>query len=253
MYTQTSFDYYAEVAKGNRQGVSLWNKFGYNLDIDNGVEEIIASFGGTFSVMTTADTLNLVSTSAADNGSGTGARTVQIIGIDENADQQTEIVTLNGLTPVTTTNQWLGINRMIVISAGSGGDATGTISATDTSGSFGTQAQIVAGANVTQQAIFHTPRNHNFLAKWLLLNGRKLSGGGVPRITFKGYSYSRVTGLRYEVFREDIETDVENTIELNPAIPFVIGGREVLYFTASTSVNDTAANCRFSGELHDNA
>lgn len=241
-----------EIALGNVTGISTWNKFGYNLDIDTAAEEVIASFGGSVNIMTTGDTLDVVSSSVNDTAAGTGARMIQIIGIDENANVQSEFVTLNGTTPVTTTNQWLGINRVFVISAGSGNNADGTITITDTSAVVGTQAEIVAGSNVTQQAIFHTPISQTFLAKWLLMNARKLSGGGgSPRVTFKGYSYSRVTGLTYEIFREDIDTDVENTVELRPNVPFVVGGREVLYFTATTDTNNTAANCRFSGTLHE--
>ena len=247
----TSLEYSADAALGNRSSISVWNKFGYNLDVDSAAEELIASFGGSINIMTTGDTLDVVSSSTSDTAAGTGVRAVYIIGIDENSVEQEELVTMNGTTPVTTTKQWLGINRVYAISAGSGGDAAGTITIDDTSNAVGVQATIPQGSNVTQQSVFHVPINKTFLAKWLVLNGRKLSGGGgSPRITFKGWSYSRVTGMTYEIFREDIDTDVENTIELNPSVPFPVGGREVLYFTASTDVNNTAVNCRFSGTLH---
>ena len=42
----SSFSY--EIAKGELEGHSIWNKFGYNLDLDSGGEEIIASWGGLF-------------------------------------------------------------------------------------------------------------------------------------------------------------------------------------------------------------
>ena len=44
-------DFHTEVALGRRQGVTTWNKFGYNDDIDSSTE-VIASFGGTFQYLT---------------------------------------------------------------------------------------------------------------------------------------------------------------------------------------------------------
>lgn len=245
-------EYKEEVALGLRGGITTWNKFGYNSDVDTGSEEVIASFGGTFNIMTSGDTLDVVSASANDTAAGTGARTILITGIDGNSLPQTEIVTLNGTTAVTTVNSWLGVNRALVLSSGSGNTNAGVITIDDTSGTVGTQAEIPNGgdSSVTQQCIFHTPVNHTLTATWLWFNALKLSGGGgSPRVFVRGYSYSRVTSTVYEVFRGNIDTSVENTVELNPSEPFVIGGNEVLYFTATTDVNNTEITARFSGKL----
>ena len=124
-------------------------------------------------------------------------------------------------------------------------DSTATY--TGTGGTFGTQAQIPSGDSVTQQAIYHTQINHNLLADWLLCNVNKVSGGSTPTVTIRGWSYSRVTETNYEIFRMDIDTSVENFVELRPSQPFPIGGREVLYFTAESSLNNTIVSLRFSG------
>lgn len=251
---RASKDYKYRVANGEISTSTLWNKFGYNLDIDTAAPELIASFGGSINIMTSADTLDVVSSSASDDSVGTGVRSILITGISGDSEPQTEIVVMDGTTPVTTSNTWLGVNRVVALSTGSNLSAVGTITIDDTSNAVGVQAEIPIGSNVTQQCILHTPISNNFMAEWLVLNARKLSGGGgSPRVTFKGYSYSRVTGVTYEVFRLDIDTGVENTLELRPSFPFVIGGREVLYFTAETDTNNTAANCRFSGILIDNS
>jgi hypothetical protein len=240
-------DYRYEVAMGKRQGRTTWNKFGFNADVDTGGQEIVGSFGGTFNIMTTADTLDVVSSSANDTSAGTGAQSVLISGIDANFNAITEIVTLNGTTPVTTTNSFLGVNRAVVLASGSGGVNAGTITIDDTSGTVGTQAELPIGSSVTQQAIFHTQISHNFLADWLFINIRRISGGGTPRCTVRGFSYSRVTGTTYEIFTYRIDTGRENTVELRPSQPFVIGGREVFYFTCETNVNNTTVSLRFSG------
>lgn len=243
-------DFHYEVAMGKRQGRTTWNKFGYNNDVDTGGEEVVAEFGGTFNIMTSADTLDVVSSSANDvNTTGSGAQQILIIGIDANSDEISETVNLNGVTTVTTTNSFLGVNRAYVISSGSSNSNEGTITIDDTSGTVGTQATIPANQGVTQQCIFHTPINHKFLADWLVTNVNKLSGGSTPRVTIKGYSYSRVVNCVYEIYRETIDTNVVNNHQLNPSQPFVIGGQEVLYFTAETDTNNTVVTMRFSGIL----
>lgn len=241
-------EYKYKVALGNVTDATTWNKFGYNDDIDTASgEEVIASFGGTFNIMTSADTLDVVSSSAQDGVAGTGALTILITGIDSGSVAQTEIVTMNGTTPVTTSNTWLGVNRVVVLSSGSNDANVGTITLDDTAGTVGTQAELPPDGSVTQQCIFHTQIDFTFLADWLWFNATKLSGGSSPEVIIKGHSYSRVTDTTYEVFRVTIDTASENTIELNPSQPFVIGGREVLYFTADTDTNNTEVVMRFSG------
>jgi len=238
-------EYKYEVAMGKRQGRKTWSKWGYNPDIDSGSQEIISHFGGTFNIMTTAETLNIVSTSTNDTLAGTGANQVYIIGIGEDFLVQEEVVNLNGTTPVATDNTWLGINRMNVLSSGSLKANDGIISATSTT--FGIQADIPNGNGVTQQAIFHTQINHNFLADWLCINVRKISGGNSPFVTIKGWTYSRVTNTYYEICRFDIDSSVESSFDISPSQPFVLKSKEVLYFTAETDVNNTLVNLRFSG------
>lgn len=123
----------------------------------------------------------------------------------------------------------------------------GDITITDTSATVGTQAKIPSGDSVTQQAFYHTQINHNLLTDWLFCNVNKISGGGSPVVIIRGWSYSRVTATSYEVFRMDIDTSVQNFVELRPSQPFVFGGREVAYFTAETNTNNTIVNLRFSG------
>jgi len=242
----TNFD--DEVAMGLRQGHSTWNKFGFNADVDSGSEEIVAAFGGTFSIMTSADTLDVVSSSANDTSAGTGVRTIAITGVDANNLEQTEVVTLNGTTPVTTSNSWLGVNRVTVLTAGSGGAPAGNITIDDNGNSVGTQAYLPAGQNVTQQCIFHTPINQTFLCDFIWANIKK--GAGDPIVTIYLRSYSRVTGLTYEVARFTLDADVELTGQIsNTKTPLVFTGREVIQMVAETDTNNTEVSGRFSGKL----
>ena len=236
-----------EIGLGLRQGVQLWNKFGYNDDIDTATDpEIIASFGGTYTPPTSASTLTIVSSSTDDDGdpAGTGANSVIIYGIDANRDNQIEQVTLDGTTNVVTTSTWLGINRMSVALAGSGKTNAGAITCTATTGGA-TLAQIPAGEGTSQQCIYHTPRDAAALATLLTVNFNK-SGGGTPTVTVKGFSFSPVSNCTYEVFRYIADTSVENSFTIQPDVPFVLAEQDVFYVTAETTANDTSVNARFS-------
>jgi hypothetical protein len=244
-------DYHYEVALGRRQGSTTWNKFGGNTDIDIGTETIWG-YGGTFARINTASTFTVVSSSVQDIlTTGTGAWNVVIYYLDENRLAQTVVVPLNGTTPVVTSVTGLGINRVALYNTGSGDVNAGNITITATTGGS-VQAYIVAGEGTTQQCIYFTQDSHQFLVDWLHLNINKPSGGGTPRVTIKGWVYSYVSTAKYLVYSETIDTTVENTIDLTPSQPFIVGEKSILYFEATTDTNNTVVNLRFSGiEIRD--
>jgi len=247
-------DYRYEVAMGKRQGRNTVNKWGYNLDIDSGSgEEIIAPWGGTFNpntdIMSVAQTFTITYNNATDGLGQTGALVLIITYIDANYNEITAFHTLGSTGTDTTSFTGFGINRVVVYTTGGLGwnaqDITLRASADST-----IQAQVPAEKSVTQQCIYHTPINHNLLMDWVKGNVLKISGGGGnPTTTVVGYSWSRVTETRYEIFREDIDTNVENHMIVAPSQPFVVGGREVIYFECSTDTNNTVMKFRFSGIL----
>jgi len=240
----TDFKY--EVALGRRQGLSTWNKFGYNGDIDIGTETVWSA-GGTFTRIDTASTFTVVSSSVQDTlTTGTGAWNIIIYYLDANRLAQTVVVPLNGTTPVVTTVTGLGINRASIYNTGSSDVNVGTITITATTGGT-TQGQIPIGEGSTQQAIFFTQADHQFLADYLLINVNKISGGTSPRVNVKGWVYSYVSTAKYLVLNNTIDTSVENHLEVTPSQPFVIGEKSILYFEVTTDTNNTVCSVRFSG------
>ena len=241
-------DFNTEVALGRRQGATTWNKFGYNADVDTGTE-IIASFGGTFQFLTTGETISIVSTSTADDDGGTGVNSIVVYGVDENWDAQTVVYTMDGTTPVVSAESWIGINRVAVFLSGTGRTNAGTITVTAVTSLY-TMAQIPLGIGVSQQLIFFIPQNHQFLAEWLHFDALKIAGGGGnPELTFLGQVYSVVNNTIQEVYRGHLDTTNANNIDVNTPIPFPIGEKSILYFTATTDKDNTSVTGRFSGEL----
>lgn len=239
-------DFHYEVALSRRQGYTTWNKFGYNGDIDIGTETVW-SVGGLFIPIVTARTLSVVSTDVGDDGSpaGTGANSVIIYGVDANWNTQTVVVTLNGTTPVVTTETWLGVNRMSIYLAGSSKTNLGTITATATTEAT-VQAQMPIGAGTSQHAFFFVPADHQALMDWLYITLVKNAGGTQPLLTTKAWVTSSVSNCTYEVFRDYINGSVENNTELRPSQPFIVGEKSLIEFRATTDVNNTEVAIRFS-------
>lgn len=241
-------NYLYSVASGEVNGAVIWNKFGFNDDIDTATDpEIIASWGGDNSIfLSTAEKLNISSTSSTDKLGDTGAQSVLIYGIDSTRTALQELVFLNGSNVVQTTNSFLGVNRMVIYLGGSDqrndGDITASSSSTDK-----IQAQIPAGLGTSQQSFFFIEANHTFLNNYLVFNANKLAGGVSPKLTIIGWSRSYVSNAEYEIMRNIIDTSVENTIQLTPLTPFVLGEKSILYFTAETDTNNAQVSVRFSG------
>ena len=238
----TNFHY--NVALGDITNCVTWNKFGYNEDVDTAAPEVLASFGGSFTPLKTASTLSVVSTSTQDSSTGTGALSLVLTGLDGNYATQQEVIVLNGITPVVTTTTWLGINRAAIFVSGTSDVNVGTIGVTAVTGGA-TQAQLPAGQGTTQQIIFYTQAGYTALADWLFLNAQKISGAD-PVVTFKGWVYSAVSQSKYEVLRLIIDTSAENTIQLTPTQPFVIGEKSCFWLEVSTTTNNTVVSGRLS-------
>jgi len=115
-----------QVSRGQVQGHAVISVFGYNPDVDTS-EESVWPDGGTIPHPTVASVLTVSSSSASDTSAGTGARTVFIEGVDGSFNIVSETVILNGQTAVNTTQSYLFVNSLFVLTAGSSGQNAGNI------------------------------------------------------------------------------------------------------------------------------
>jgi hypothetical protein len=159
----TTEEFYLQVARSQIAGHETIFKFGFNPDVDDALETIWTE-GGLYSYLSAATILKVSSSSTADTAAGTGARTVEIFGLDGNYNEISETVTLNGQTAVNTTNSYLRINRGIVRSAGSGGQNAGVIYAGTGTVTAGVPANkylsIAIGDNQTLMALWTVPAGY---------------------------------------------------------------------------------------------
>lgn len=233
-----------EIRIGRRGGTSGWTKFGYNTDVDSAAREVVATFGGTFTPMTTADTFTITYNNTTDGSGTTGALTLYFQYVDDDGLPAIAVHTLGSTGSDVTSFTGLGINRVAVSSSGSANVNTNIISVTAT-GAATNQAQIPAGDGVTQQSIFHVGANHDAVMKHIFVNCRKLSGGTAPRVTIRGWVFNRQFETYYEILRYDMDTNVENSRDIVEPVGFNLSPTDVLYFEAETNTNDTVVGVRF--------
>ena len=116
---------------------------------------------------TSGTQMTISSESANDVAAGTGARTVLISYLDEDYIEQTEIITMNGQTAVSTVaTDILRVNSLIVLTAGSAGNNQGQIylgTGTVTAGVPATKYSIMpVNINVSRTGVYTVPAGKRY-------------------------------------------------------------------------------------------
>lgn len=142
------------IARGLVGDTSFIHKFGANFDIDTNTDpETVWTAGGLYpwSALATAQTLYVQSTSSSDTSE------LEIQGLDENYNQQTETVQMNGITTVTTSNTFIRVFRMIYNHTAVN---VGTVTARVTSGSGTIVGQIDETYGQTLMCVYTIPAGY---------------------------------------------------------------------------------------------
>jgi hypothetical protein len=194
----TSEPFELQIARGQIAWHNPLFKFGNNALVGNSLETIWAE-GGLYSYLTEATVLKVSSSSTNDTSAGTGARTVQLYGLDGDYNEINELVTLNGQTPVNTTQSFLRINRMVVRSAGSGGVNAGVIYAGTGTVTTGVPANVyasvngVTGANQSLMALWTVPAGYTaYILQYDVSNGTSSQTPAVCKLILAVRPYGEV-------------------------------------------------------------
>ena len=144
-----------QVSRGQISGHSTLSLFGYQSAVGN-TKIPVWENATTYTYITSASTLTLVSTSASDD---TVAK-VLINGLDSSFNPISETLFLNGVTGVTTVNSYFRVNSMILTSPGTSQTTNvGTITLKQSSNVI---AQINVGIGKTQMSIYTVPAGYSF-------------------------------------------------------------------------------------------
>jgi len=145
--------------------------------------------GGSYPFQAAATKLEILSASALDTAAGTGARTFTLTGLDTNYNPISEVLTMNGVTPVQSVNSYLRVNGLIMASGGSGQVNAGDVTLRVT-GVGATQAIARAGYGYAKQAIYTVPAGFTLLVTDLLFEC-----GGTGSASVIQFSFTRVNAV----------------------------------------------------------
>jgi hypothetical protein len=163
-YLPDNKDFYLEVAKGNVPKHSLYHLSPRNSNVGT-VSEDCTPMSATYVSPTTYRTMNTVSSSANDASAGTGMRTMEITGVTLNG-VESEVITLNGTTPVVSTKQYACILESEGETWGSGLANAGNITSTASTDAT-VQNVIPIGFNEAYSGVFMCPVGYKaYLLAW---------------------------------------------------------------------------------------
>ena len=115
-----------EVSKGNITGHTRLSLIARNAAVT--MTEVTTWPESTdYTFPAAASTMTVSSDSASDATAGVGARTVLISGLDSNYVAVSETINPNGTTGTTTSNSYLRINSLLIVTTGSSNFNVGTI------------------------------------------------------------------------------------------------------------------------------
>jgi hypothetical protein len=223
----TSEPFELQVARGQIPGHSIRNLFGTNPAIGTSFRTPWEN-NTALPFLSAAQQLSLVSTSASDT-----AVSILINGLDANYNIQTEVVALNGTTPVTTTNSFFRINDLITASGNAVGDVTASYSAV-------VYAKIIAGRGKNQAAAFSVPAGYSFYL------------GRIDAFTATANNDTKIMTFRNKVTYSDgrvfnvAQTSFVQRMDIARTLPFKVPEKATIEFQAS--MNSQTADIGIFGD-----
>ena len=193
-------DFFQEVVAGRVPGKSVLHIFGRNPDIAPADNFAPVWSGGNATDYpgfnaTAAETVEIFSDNAADTAAGTGARTVVFEGLDSSYNPVSEVVALNGTTPVDTVNTYLRWATTFVASAGANGRNVGNIIARQKLTPANVFCHILPESNRALAAVHTVPAGKVYYA-----NSRFATLAKKGNASSEVQVLARLPGLVFQVF-----------------------------------------------------
>ena len=252
------------VASNTVTNVALVQPYADNATIGTSFETISNTDADQVLPVIVGADLDVVSASAADDDGSTGATAVRVTYLDEEFNQYTEDVTMNGTSEVEMTEQTISfIQRAEVISSGTGLAAAGAITIADVTGG-GVHAVIDAGQKESGNCTWKIPAGHTGYVHgfWYDIDAAA-AGQGTAEIALQ-VAHAESSGVaNSETWRTIAKvTVVENDNDVVAAtggnanntgsfsfpgnVPFVVPAKAMVRLAGKAHSTAVAATCGFS-------
>jgi hypothetical protein len=188
-----------QVSRGQITFHEAFCQFGINTNVGTSNETVWIG-SNVYAFPTSAAVMKISSSSTDDDAAGTGARTVLVDGLNASYERVTEVVSLDGQTAVNTTNTYIRVNKITVLTAGSGGTSVGNIYAGTGTVTSGVPAVVVNQtgvlANETESSFYSVPAGHTaFINAWTMSSGNTTADEWT-RFTLRIRPFGGVFGIK---------------------------------------------------------
>lgn len=254
--SQILLPYGTQVGLGDIDGWSNVFKFGRNPDIDIATApQDVWEGGGLYTGQpdSAPETVEVFSDSAADAAAGTGARTIRIFGLktSDSTSYESEDFTLDGTTPVVSTESWWRVNRAYVLTSGSGQTNAGLITVRHSTTTANVFVQMAAGTAQTQIAAWTVPAGHQFAivdAEVSLVRANGANGSGLVELATKDFGTNT---WRFQRLSEI--SNSQNTSLAIPSQPLIVSPKaDIVVRVTSVSDNNSIVGASIAGFLIEN-
>ena len=252
------------VASNTVTNVALVQPYADNATIGTSFETISNTDADQVLPVIVGADLDVVSASAADDDGSTGATAVRVTYLDEEFNQYTEDVTMNGTSEVEMTEQTISfIQKAEVISSGTGLAAAGAITIADVTGG-GVHAVIDAGSKESGNCTWKIPAGHTGYVHGFWYDVDSVAAGqGTAEIALQ-VAHAESSGVaNSETWRTVAKvTVVENDNDVVAAtggnanntgsfsfpgnVPFVVPAKAMVRLAGKAHSTAVAATCGFS-------
>jgi len=192
--------YLYDIAEGNVAGHNVFTKIGYNGDVGLALEDIVSAGGSYPWIPAGGIALDVVSTSADDTIDGTGIQKVKVGYLDADYTQKSEIVELNGTTPVPLTDTTiLRVNGMAAAQVGTDGHAAGVITVENVGGAV-VYRRIDANFTRDRDIAFTVPLGKTLYITSVMVSSGHTTSGKVVRWTGRAQVNEVDSGVKLDFF-----------------------------------------------------
>lgn len=212
----TSEPFELQVSRGQIPGHSVRNLFGTNAAIGTTFVTPWEN-NGALPLLSAEQNLSIVSTSASDTSVN-----VLVSGVDGDFNPVSQVVSLNGLTPVVTTIKFFRINDLLTASGNAVGDVTASYDGT-------VYAKILAGRGKNQAAIFTVPAGNSFYL------------GRIDAFTATANNDTKIMSFRNKVTYVDgrvfnvAQTNFVSRMDIARLLPFKVPAKATIEFQLKMS------------------
>jgi hypothetical protein len=188
-----------QVARGQIGQHRSFCQFGINGAVGTSLETVWVG-GDAYTFPASATTTTISSSNANDTSAGTGARTVLVEGVDASYTAVSETASLNGQTGVTLTNQYLRVNKITVLTAGSGGTSAGSIYVGTGTVTTGVPAVVLnrtgSSSNESESGFYTVPAGYTaYITRWTM-SSANATANTATRFVLRTRPYGGVFGYK---------------------------------------------------------